>query len=273
MEQLHELLKNGDVNFVSQITFTETIQKILEELSDVYSELETAKTSTVNNVLATKEPLSYSPDRLKDTQEQVELRDIQIKAIKNELVQANQAVQNIGKDRDEINSKLYETQAHLAEVRDLINQYREAYGELPEPTKDPWETGEPDVVEVQKEADDSIPSKLPEPFATDDFSDGTAEKDNIIISTIKKVIDKVTPDKSVLEEAVTALDNLTDETELTFDSEELLKPIKELPAKPSLIDPTTPKPKFWTCQCGRDNNMKKVRCSGCGKSKAAQTVV
>jgi hypothetical protein len=261
MEQLHEVLKNGGVNFVSQITFTETIQKILEELSVVFDELEKAKNSTVNNVVAIKQehPAGEEERIIEDLRQRLDKVEHRKEEFNQELLV--------------VKGKLYETQAHLAEVRDLIDQYRETYGELPEPTKDVWETGEPDVIPMQKSADDSIPSNLPEPFATDDFSDGTAKKDNIIISTVKKVIDKVTPDKSVLTDAMDVLEGLKDETDdepRDFPPEPTTSSFREIQRgaeAPKLV------PKFWTCQCGKNNNMKKVRCPGCGKSRAAQTVV
>lgn len=278
MEQLHELLKNGGVNFVSQITFTETIQKILEDLSVVYNELELAKTSTIDGPVAIKQehPPPLEEGSIEDLQqrlfdwkanyealentladlrkkydtitdvnmdqtEKIELKDIQIKSSKQE--------------RDELAGEVYETKAHLAELRDLIDQYRKAYGELPEP----------------------IPSTLPEPDGFDQLGEAPEKESNLVIKTIKKALAKVTPDKSVLTDAMGVLDGLkdeTDETELTADDIDL--PISTITQNDvDLAEDKKPlKPVFWLCpKCKRGNDLKKVRCPKCRTAKPPQTVV
>ena len=300
MEQLHEVLKNGDVNFVSQITFTETVQKVLEDLSVIYQKLDDIEGSPV---AIKQEPLSYSPDHLKDVQGQLNDYKANYEGLERTLADLREKYDTITNVNMDQTGKIYEAQAHLAELRDLIDQYRKAFGELPEPDeiyiKGEKEWAKPSQ-DLTVDIKGGLPKTLPEPTKFDAsklkmstngssnlpkpaeqlteeealkmhhaFETATEEKkDNLIISTVKKVIDKVTPSKSVLEEAVTALDNLTDETEddepRTFPPEPTTSSFREMQRGIEA-------PKFWTCpKCQRDNDMKKVRCPRCSTSRAAK---
>lgn len=253
MDQLHELLKNGDVNFVSQITFTETIQKILEDLSGLYAELELAKTSTIDGppIAIKQEGCNIQSGSIEDIQEQLD-------NYKTRYENAMLQLENNKADMFQMKEDIALHNKNYLNLQKEFDQYKEKM----EPTP-------------------TILSKLPEPDGFDQLGEVPKKKDNLIISTIKKAIDKVTPDRSVLEEAVTALDGLTDDTDYpataitTNDEEEKVFPPEPTTSSFREIQRGIEAPKLappsWECpKCKRKNDMKKVRCPRCSTSRAAK---
>ena len=257
MEALHETLKSGQSVFVSQVTFTETVQKILQDLSIVYNELETAKNETIDGPTPIKqEPLPYSPDRLEDLEQR--LADYK----------ANYEAQ--GRTIADFQVKISEYEANIAEVRELNAQLQQEKEDgfvhefIPQATPELIL----DEVAVLKAPPELTPTeKLPPPAGYDDFSQTEEKKENRIVATVKKVVGKITPEKTVLTDALNVLGNLRDSSEDDIDIP--TDPIEEVQEVQEIVKP---QPVFWVCpKCQKGNNMKKVRCPQCGTGKPIES--
>lgn len=300
MEELHELLKSGKSIFVSQADFTNTIQKILEDLAGIYQELEIAKTSTIDGPVAIKQetPQAIEDGSIEDIQHQLDNYKANYESLETRYNHSQKINEEYRADIELHNKNYLDLQTEFDRYKaskETPVVYPPKLDELKITTH-----GEHPELNLSEEEDEFPDEPLKEALSIldnleDKENDGIVDRVKSVIESVKDGVVQIVPsalkkdeeiiadpsDFDDLPQQVFTENDIPDDIRLEISEEEKAEgdlicdhgiPFKqECQECQSLEQPQAakiPPPKSWPClKCKRDNDLKKVRCPACGSPR------